>query len=424
MTKISSPVSSPTNQGLRLLMITYHFPPIAVSSGYLRPFKMAKYLPQFDVYPTILTVKDSAFEAINKNNLTLLNQLPEGVDYYRCSCVDTSKAFSWRGKYPSILAIPDRWISWFFSAIPKALSLHKQYKFDAIWVTFPISTSLLIALVFSKITGLPLYVDLRDPIWEEETWSNNLKHKVLMWLERKVLKKATQVYFTSPGTMQKYIGRHSEIDPAKYQWIANGYDEEDFSSLDSFKPNMGKTIFLHSGLLPPYERDPSKFFKALSELKAEGHLSASQHLFRFRGSGQDELYAQMATDLNIADLIEFSITLPYHDALQEMLSVDCLMLFQQTTCDWQTPAKLYEYARAQRPILAFAGANSDTETVLKKLNQDLCVYDINDSNQIKQAILSFLAMDKGADFSGKYNYEEFSRKSLAEKLAQTILSSV
>jgi hypothetical protein len=56
----------------------------------------------------------------------------------------------------------------------------------------------------------------------------------------------------------------------------------------------------------------------------------------------------------------------YRDALREMLSTGGLLILQAANCNHQVPAKLYEYLRARRPILALTDEAGDTAATLRK----------------------------------------------------------
>ena len=83
---------------MKLLMISFHFPPISQSSGYLRALKFAKYLPSLNIEPTILTVRSNVYDAINLNNLALLDELSKDTKIYRTTAFNISKHFAWKGK--------------------------------------------------------------------------------------------------------------------------------------------------------------------------------------------------------------------------------------------------------------------------------------------------------------------------------------
>ncbi|WP_431475824.1 hypothetical protein [Massilia eburnea] len=83
--------------------------------------------------------------------------------------------------------------------------------------------------------------------------------------------------------------------------------------------------------------------------------------------------------------------MPYQAALAEMLTVDGLLLLQASNCNHQIPAKLYEYLRARRPIMALTDAAGDTATTLRAAGVDT-IAPLDDSAGIKQGLLHFLQL--------------------------------
>jgi glycosyltransferase involved in cell wall biosynthesis len=400
---------------LSLLMITYHFPPISASSGYLRALKFAKYLPDFDIRPSILTVKTTAYETVDNKNYDLLDELNKNINVHQTFALDSSRHLSFKGKFLSWTAIPDRWVSWIPLAVIKGYLLNRKENFDALWVTFPISSALFIGYFLSKLIKKPIYVDLRDPAWEEETWKNTLQQKTVKWIEKKIIYQAEKIFFTSPGTIKKYQSRYSLDLHSKFILLPNGFDEDDFNNLPyKNKKNNNKTLFLHSGLLPIYERDPSFFFEAIKQLKQEEQVNSCNLLFRLRATGENYRYQEQVIKLGIDDLVEIADRTNYRDSLAEMFSANYLMIFQRKTCDWQTPAKLFEYFRVNKPLLLLAGENSDTHKITKLSNSTYAQADLDNIDEIKTAIKNILTTPL---HNPKNNYESYSRKRLTEKLA-------
>lgn len=372
----------------KILMVSFHFPPIVGSSGYLRVLKYAKYLPDFDWTPLILTVKSSAYDDFSDRNLDLLSVLRAGK-VYRSFCLNASKNLSFGGKYPSLFSFPDKWSSWILTGYLHGLSVCRTNNPDVIWCTYPIVSAMQIGLLLHKTTGIPLVADFRDPMWEEETWSDTPKQRYLKRLESKVLEAAKQVHFTSPGTLLKYSNRYKRAHDQKFSLIYNGFDEDDFCNLISTQVKAEKTTFLHSGILSRYERDPTSFFLAIKRLAEEKILDPNIHQFVFRGSGHD--YLSEIQRLGISSLISFKPSISYKEALAEQNAADVLMVFQASTCNWQTPAKLFEYMRLNKPTLIFADSKGDTCLVADKAGLDKSFFaNLDDAKQIEKVIVNSL----------------------------------
>ena len=111
----------------RALLIAYHYPPISGSSGMQRTLKFSKYLAEFGWSCRVLTVSPVAYTATTDGQL---NEIPGDVIVHRPWALDTARHLSVRGSYPGFLARPDRWRSWWFSAVPVGLAVIRKMKPD------------------------------------------------------------------------------------------------------------------------------------------------------------------------------------------------------------------------------------------------------------------------------------------------------
>ena len=66
------------------------------------------------------------------------------------------------------------------------------------------------------------------------------------------------------------------------------------------------------------------------------------------------------------DIVKIEPPVSYTDAIKEMVQSDALVVFQGSEFNSQIPAKVYEYIRAGRPILALIDKNGETACFLKK----------------------------------------------------------
>ena len=81
---------------------------------------------------------------------------------------------------------------------------------------------------------------------------------------------------------------------------------------------------------------------------------------RFRASGNDAMLNDLARRHGLQSVVEVLPPMEYRHALAEMLRADGLLILQAANCNEQIPAKLYEYLRAGRPILALTDPSGDT----------------------------------------------------------------
>jgi len=374
----------------KVLLIAYHFPPIRVSSGIQRTLSLTRYLNEHDWQPSVLSIAPRAYEKTCDDQLA---DVPAHIEVKQAAGWDTARHLSISGRYLRFMAMPDRWVSWLFGGVASGLAMIRKNKPDVIWSTYPIATAHLIGLALHRLTGVPWIADCRDSMTEENYPVNPAQRKIYRWIERQVIKHASRIIFTTQGTRQMYMARYPQIESSHFVVIPNGYDEEIFlaaeQELVKQSSEGGKLTLVHSGVLYPSERDPTVFFDALSELKQEGKISADRLNIVLRATGHDNIFQPMLKERSIDDLVSLAPGVAYIEALQEMLNVDGLLLFQAANCNHQVPAKLYEYFRSAKPIFALTDKEGDTAETIYEAGIDNIV-DLMNKDEIKEGLIDFI----------------------------------
>jgi glycosyltransferase involved in cell wall biosynthesis len=350
-------------------MVAYHFPPIRVSSGIQRTLKFSRYLLEHGWRAQVLTVNPRAYERVGDDQLA---EIPVEVAVKRAFALDTARHLSIRGRYFGWMALPDRWVSWCFGGLASGLALVYRYRPKAIWSTYPIATAHLLGLMLHRLTGLPWIADFRDSMTEDEYPSDPVQRKMYRWIERQTVERCRRAVFTTPGAIRMYAERYPDIPVSRWALIPNGYDEENFARAENsvaYKQALAdkkkdSIVLLHSGVLYPSERDPTRFFQALSALKRGGILQPGRFKVVLRATGHDALHGRLIAEYSLDDIVFLEPSIPYEAALAEMMTVDGLLIFQAANCNHQIPAKIYEYFRARRPILALTDPCGDTARVM------------------------------------------------------------
>jgi glycosyltransferase involved in cell wall biosynthesis len=249
------------------------------------------------------------------------------------------------------------------------------------------------------------------------------------WIERPTVKHCIRATFTTAGTLSMYADRYPEIPQSRWAIIANGYDEEDFIAAEGAatkrSASQDQIVLVHSGLLYPDARDPMAFFTALAELRRRGRISPLNLKIILRASSSEDYYRQRIRENNINDIVFLEASLPYRDALVEMLNADGLLIFQASNCNSQIPAKLYEYLRAHRPIFALTDPMGDTAGVLKAQGIDTIV-PLGSKEEIAEGLLNFLlrVREGRAPIASYEQVRNYSRKSRTQDLARLLDSFV
>lgn len=375
----------------RILMIAYHFPPLAGSSGIQRTLRFVQHLNKFGWEPIVLSADPRAYERTSDD---LMAEIPEKTVVSRAFALDTARHLAVGGRYIAAMARPDRWMSWKYDGIRQGMRLIKKYKPDAIWSTYPISTAHVIAAELHRRSGVPWVADFRDPMAQEEYPADPITRQQFRAIEKSTIAQANLSLFTTPGAARLYRQRYPEF-ASRIDVLENGYDEQTFrqaeaDALAAGGPlNPGAFTFLHSGIVYPTERDPTQFFVALARLKRCNPEAVGKLKIRFRASVHDELLQQLARLNDVEAFIETKPPIAYREALAEMLQADGLLLIQAANCNDQIPAKVYEYLRVGKPIFGLTDHAGDTAGLLGAAG---CapIVDLNDADEIHAALSRFV----------------------------------
>jgi len=405
----------------RVLMVAYHFPPMNVSSGIQRTLRFAQYLPEFNWEPFVLTAHPRAYSVVSTASLA---EIPPHLTVRRAFALDTAKHLSLRGAYPQWLALPDRWWSWWMGAVPAGLRLIRKLKVDALWSTYPIATAHFIAYTLQRMTDIPWVADFRDPMVEPGYPSNALQRSAFERIERLTVKNCERAVFASLGARRLCAERHPDIQ-SRLTIIENGYDEASFAAAEHAprpaRSSDGPLVLVHSGIVYPSERDPRAFFAALSELRTNGTINRGKLKVVLRATGNDDYLRGLIASHAIDDIVSLQPSLPYRAALAEMLAADGLIVLQAANCNDQVPAKLYEYLRARRPILALTDPKGDTAAVLKSAGIDT-IAPLDSPRDISRLLVRFLDLLRvqRAPLAQETTIAAASRRSRTKELASLL----
>ena len=374
----------------KVLMIAYHFPPLAGSSGVQRTLRFAQQLPDLGWEPIVLTADPRAYERTSDD---LLDEVPPGMVVRRAFALDTARQLSLGGRYLGWLARPDRWMTWRLGAVAAGLSIVRQHRPNVLWSTYPIATAHVIGRALARRSHLPWIADFRDPMAQDGYPPDPKTWRSFKQIETDAVADARFSTFTTPGAAREYQRRYPDA-AERIRVLENGFDEESFANLshdparESLTP--GAVTLLHSGIVYPSERDPTQFFMALAQMADAGDIRPGEFVVRFRAAGHDDLLRSLTQQYGIEPFIELSPPIPYRAALTEMLRADALLVLQAANCNEQIPAKLYEYLRAGRPIVTLTDPAGDTAGVMRAAGLD-AIARLDDVADIVALLRRFLA---------------------------------
>ena len=349
------------------LFVVFHYPPEASSSGVLRTLKYTRYLGGYGWRITVLTVDPSAYEVQDPE---LERQIPPDVRVVRTRFVNVKQHLAIWGRYPGLLAVPDPWIGWWPWAVRAGRRVMSADPVDLIYSTSPHATAHLVGLSLVRRTTLPWVTDFRDPWYEEppESGTPRLVHAAARRLERAVVQRSDRIIVTTPRMRATLAARYRAEPDEKFSVISNGYDEDDFGLLaPPSKRGPEELLIVHAGSLNPVFRDPRPVFAAIREAADAGALDISKLRLRFFGGGEFAESPEVRRALvesGLAERVEFRPRIAYGQILEELLKADVLLLLQDSPDTQEVvPAKLFEYLRAGRPVLAAVGPGATVEVL-------------------------------------------------------------
>jgi glycosyltransferase involved in cell wall biosynthesis len=432
----------------RVLVVSYDFPPNRTSAVY-RMTGLTGYLPKFGWKPTVLTIR--AGEGAQEPNL--IDKLPADVDIVRTRFLringwenSTAKTIQNVGGLRSVadarqprldrcvrslgellrstLYFPDEYVGWVPFGLSKAIQLHREQPFDAVYTTSPPRAAPLIGLLLKSIYGIPWVSEFMDPWYPPK---RRIRKKAEERLHALLLDKADRTVVMVRQHAQE-LGRLFNVPLEKMAVIRNGFFEDDFAFLECPAKPTFDPAFLHLAHFGSiYSDNDGNFFSALSELVRESpglKTWLRVHIIGFP-SGKVLRHAEEA---ELKEIIQLHGFVPDRTSTLEMMrAADCLLLF------WGRPdfsrlavaGKTYDYLRVGRPILALT-----EEGGVKELIEEAeagWVVPPGNSQVIKETLKKIFDIHRNSELSRPSRPEfvaQFSWDRLAENLAEVLREAV
>lgn len=422
----------------KILIVTYYWPP-AGGPGVQRWLKFVKYLPDFGIQPIVYIPENPTYPIVDEQ---LVAEVSKDViivkqkikEPYRLAAFfskkNTQKISS--GIIPNKkkqgfmerlllwvrgnLFIPDARVLWVKPSVAFLETYIKEHSIDVLITTGPPHSLHLIGLALQEKVGVKWVADFRDP-WTTIGYHKDLnlspkaeqKHKQL---ERTVLQKADLILVTSPTTQKEF----QAITLQPIEVITNGYDTEKIDK----QPLDEKFTLAHIGSLLS-ERNPKILWKVLQELCNEYPQFKADFQLKLIGKVSQEVLDSLQ-EFHLIDHLTNLGYLSHLEAVTEQRKSQVLLLIEIDRLDTRCiiPGKLFEYLVSERPIIGIGPKDSDFATILKETNTGV-FFEYAEQERLKALLLSYyhLYLEKNLKVN-PVGLQQYSRKSLTEKLVQTI----
>lgn len=353
----------------RVLMLAYFFPPLG-GGGVQRTLKHVRYLPDHGFAPVVLTtrfvwspIKDATLGAEIPAGTTVIRAPEVPLHVVRWGVQGALRRVRLSTAVASYIGWPDEAAGWVPGATWHALRAVRRHRPDVLYSTSSPVSAHLVALIVSRVTGVPWVADFRDG------WTRNPQGEAVSGpfarlsarLERQVVKRARAVIVVDDSVELLDV----EHDDPRRVVIRNGVDAEDLPATADRARNERFRLSYVGALYG--ERDAAPVFAALRTLIDRGAVDP--------GALEVRLVGHQALDPGL-DLGRIPITrvgyVDHATAVAEMTSADAL-LFYSPASNRGSSGKIFEYLAAGRPILCVAGRDNFAFELVEELEAGPCV---------------------------------------------------
>jgi glycosyltransferase involved in cell wall biosynthesis len=409
--------STQENTNRQLLLIAYYFPPVN-ESGAQRPFRFVRYLERHGYHTQVITASPQRDGAPwpDATTVSAAAQARGKARLRQCIWSALQRVLPYNDQLP--------WVSPAIQAAEEAMSSgHPQ----AILSTSPPVACHLAALALKRRFGLPWIADFRDPFYRNpHRTQRRFTQPYERVVERLIFQHADAIIANTDSAaevMRRQYPSHFE----KIHLIWNGYDPEQILKARPIPPREYSMI-LHAGSLYA-GRHPGVLLESLHRLITRGQIDPAGIRVRLVGS-LDFSRPWVSSDAFVAlrqkGCLEYtSDVVPQQEALREMAEADYLLLLDENEAGVavQVPAKLFQYIRIGRPILAFTAKNSPTERILARSGISYAaVQQEMPCEEIDERIRSFLQLSSVASLPSRWFEEQFNSEIQTGALAGILRS--
>ncbi len=403
----------------KALFISYYFPPDGYAGG-LRASKFAKYLPENDWCPIVLTSRSPHLE----KDKSLLEEIPPCVKIYRTFTLDhdmlltlfgksridvgkTQKTKRGLVKLESLFLLPDTKALWVYNALPAVLKIFKTENFDLIYSTAPPLTSHIIAVLSGKILRKPVVLDYRDA-WYEDPFSffpTELHRNLIKRIEKFAVTNASVVVAINEVILEGRL----KLAHKKGVVIPHGFDPADFPESHPL-PDTGNLKLAYAGSIN-YITNPEPVVRALMDL---GLKDIELHFY----TSKDPYLAQLTKS---EDIIRWHDFVPHTEIVKILPEYHVLVatIDKDVKSPYVSVSKVFDYIGAARPILGVAPKSTYLWKFLSSFDFAYLA-DASDLNEIKKTLLKMYGdwRRKSLKPVPESIRKKFNRREQAKKLAE------
>jgi len=436
-----------------LLFIAYDFPPLN-SGGSRRSFRFAKSLSRMGNQVHVLSPSLSSYPS-DKLDSDLESELGASeLVIHRVPLANKTIYQRWMGDKHILDSVDSTYKRWESGLKIKLPELLKQESIDIVIISIPPFSLSKVLLKLLEANEIPVVVDFRDAWsqWILAPYFSWINYKMILALEKKVLRTASAVITTShqttkdlcsihPGFQQKihtiynsYDGKLSVLqkqlklsaqqDKVKIGYVGSFYFNEKSHSM-MMDPWWKKAPHQFLQYVPRREnwryRTPYFFFKILNDLFAEDSSLKNRVEVTFAGK-KDSWFDEMVRSFSLVENVKHVGVLKANEALDFQKRCDVLLLTSSKVIggrDYSIAGKTFEYFKIGKPVIGVLPEGAQKDLMEKAGNTLLC--DPDDTSSSKELIKEFLLGNTYLEPDWDY-IEEFDSVKSAQKLNRILKS--
>ena len=380
-----------------ILIIALAYPPDPYS-GSARPYRFAKYLGRLG-HTVRIIAGGTSDECVVDGNLYRVH-----ADYEDLP----STSFIER-VFRKFLLHHDEGIAW----SPRVVEVAKQWRAEPMVMlsTSPPFTTHVAALWAKKRFGWPWIADFRDPL-VGNPYRHERAHKMDGVIERLIFRNADAMIANTDKVAEMWRKCYPE-HVAKIHTIWNGFDPEDPLEALTLPARSFRTL-RHAGTVYG-DRYPTQLFESLARLSPS---ALSVELIGL-------LSVPPGTVLFSAPWLHTRSKVPKVEADRLISESDYLLLLDVTTSNigLQVPAKMFDYIRIGRPILARTVPGSPVDRILAQSGvPNASLYADEPEAETDAKVAGFLTLPADAVTPSAWFRENFDGLAQARILSELVQS--
>jgi glycosyltransferase involved in cell wall biosynthesis len=381
-----------------VLIVSYDFPRIS-AAGVIRTYQFAKRLSEFGWRPIILTTEpcgNSYTDDIEASDgelpcpkvtvrtgrsPALLQISQPGARGFLNEAVQGKGRLSGLGRLAAQLAVPDGKIRWLLPAVRRGVQIARQYPLEACLSVSPRPTTHFVAYKLARRLNIPWVADFALP-WSDAYWLNGrprFVERLDRKLEKLVVRFAGHVTVAYAEIARSLSARYG-VAEEKISVIPTGFEDELFTGPGP-KTAAKLTVIYAGNHFCEEGRHGECFLTAIDEWIDLNPSLEKRVEFVFLGKRDEDLLRQWAKMAH-RDVIRVAPFTSHRACIQAILASQMCVV---NAVGNRIPAKVYEYMRAGKWILALTTPGSDLAGLVNRYPKGMVVAAQNTS-AIREAL--------------------------------------